>query len=214
MRDDLTVVYITSNREDERFENRIIESLKEAIGGLPVVSVSQKPMDFGENICIGDIGAKPENVLRQLIIGAKAAKTRFVTVGESDFLYPKEFFEFVPPRDDTFYYPDEVYLLWAHRTRFFRKNIREILSVTNREHFISVLERVQSSKFLNITHKISKYTKQDTFKTDIPLVTFKTRKGMHWRSPYSSHGHKTELPFWGKASDVIRKYCGENEVQD
>ena len=60
MRDDLTLVYITSNRENEYFESKIIETMKESINGLPVVSVSQKPIDFGENICLGDIGAKEE----------------------------------------------------------------------------------------------------------------------------------------------------------
>jgi len=206
MRDDLTVVYITSNREDESFERKIIESMKEAIGGLPVISVSQKPLDFGENICIGDVGAKPENVLRQLILGAKAAKTKFVAVGESDFLYPKEFFEFVPPRDDTFYYPDNVYIWWTHHSRFYRKNLREMLSVTNREHFINVLEKVLDGLDGHIASRVGKFTSKGAFWTDIPLVTFKTRNGMHWRSPYKKDGWKRELPQWGTADNLREKY--------
>lgn len=203
---DLTVVYVTSNREDWRFESKIIDALKESAGSLSVVSVSQKPIDFGENICVGDIGAKPENVLKQLIIGAKAAKTRFIAVGESDFLYPKAFFEFVPPRDDTFYYPDNVYIFWINHSRFYRKTIREMLSVTNREHFINVLEKIADGLNDHIVNRVRKFTKQDKFWTDIPLVTFKTRNGMHWRSPFKANNSRRELPQWGTADDLRKKF--------
>ena len=208
---DLTVVYITSNRENEYFESKIIETMKESINGLPVVSVSQKPINFGKNICLGDIGAKEENILKQLIIGAREADTKFVTIGESDFLYPKEFFEFVPPRNDTFYYPDHVYIMWMHHSRFFRKRIREMLSVTNRKYFIETLETILDGfDGGHISKKIKDIVKQDTFWTDIPLVTFKTRAGLHWKSPFSRHNSKKELPYWGTADQLRERYCEKN----
>ena len=211
MKNDLTIIYITSNRENEYFESKIIETLKESINGLPVVSVSQKPMNFGKNICVGDIGAKEENILKQLIIGAKEADTKFVTIGESDFLYPKEFFEFVPPRDDTFYYPDHVYIFWVHHSRFFRKKLREMLSVTNRKYFIETLETILDGyDGGHISKKIRDIVKQDTFWTDIPLVTFKTRAGLHWKSPFSRHNSKKELPHWGTADQLRERYCEKN----
>ena len=211
MRDDLTLVYITSNRENEYFESKIIETMKESINGLPVVSVSQKPIDFGENICLGDIGAKEENILKQLIIGAKAADTKFITIGQSDFLYPKEFFEFVPPRDDTFYYPEHAYIFWVHHSTFYRKNLREILSVTNREYFIEALETVFAGyEGGHIDQEIKDIVKQDTFWTDVPLVTFKTRQGLHFKSPYKRNGSKRELPQWGTADQLREKYCEQN----
>jgi len=209
----LTVIYITSNRENEYFESKIIETLKESINGLPVVSVSQKPIDFGNNICVGEIGAKPENVLKQLVIGAKAAGTRFVTVGQSDFLYPKEFFEFVPPRDDTFYYPDHAYIFWVRRSRFFRKNLREILSVTNRKYFIETLETILDGfNDEHISNKIKDIANQDTFWTDVPLLTFKTEDGMHRASPFIRDSSKRELPQWGTADELRRKYFEKDKV--
>lgn len=208
MRDDLTVVYVTSNREDPAFECRIQKTLLEATDGIQLISVSQKPIDLGKNICIGDVGAKPENVLKQMIIGAKEAATKFIAIAEADFLYPKEFFEFVPPTDDTFYYPDNVYILWINHNRFFPKKIREMLSVTNREHFVKILETVASRPFEHIVTSVKGLTKQDTFHTEIPLVTFKTREGMHWRSPFSRDGSKKVLPQWGSAQGTIRRYVG------
>ena len=207
---DTTVIYITSNQERVEFENKIIESLVASANGLPIISVSQKPINLGQNICVGNIGAKPENVLRQLIIGAQAAKTRFIAVGESDFLYPKEFFQFIPPTDDTFYYPDNVYIFWCHHNRFYRKQLREMLSVTNREHFANILERVLNSSFEHIVNSVKQITKQDTFHTDIPVITFKTRQGMHWKSPFQKHNWEKILPYWGTPDDLRKKYlCQE-----
>jgi len=203
---DTTIIYITSNREDELFESKIKASLLEAKGDLPIISVSQKPIDFGTNICLGDIGARPENVLLQLIIGARNAATKFIAVGESDFLYPNEFFKFIPPRDDTFYYPGNAYIIWKGKPKFYRKQFREMLSVTNREHFIKTLETVLNSKFDHITNSVKTLTLQDSFYTDIPLITFKTKNGLHWKSPYSRSGSRDELPYWGTAKDVLRKY--------
>ena len=203
---DTTAIYVTSNREKPEFENKIKAALLESARGLPIISVSQKPIDLGQNICIGDVGASPQNVLKQMILGAKAATTRYVAIAQADFLYPKEFFEFVPPTDDTFYYPDHVYILWTNHSRFFRKKLREMLSVTNREHFVKILEIVASQPFDHIVKKVSQLTKQDVFWTDIPLVTFKTKEGMHWRSPFQPKSSKKVLPLWGSANGVLRRF--------
>lgn len=205
---DTTIIYVTSNREKLEFEEKIQKALLQSAEGLPIISVSQKPIKFGQNICVGNIGAKPENVLKQLIVGATAAETKFVAVGESDFLYPREFFRFVPPSDDTFYYPDNVYIIWTHHNRFFKKNLREMLSVTNCDHFVCVLEKVLSGLGDDhIVSRVKQFTKQDWFHTDIPLVTFKTRDGMHWRSPFNKNGSKKSLPQWGSAKELIKRFC-------
>ena len=93
---DLTVIYYTSNKEKELFESRIRESILDMIGDIPLISVSQKPIDFGKNICVGDVGVCGHNLFRQFQIGAKAAKTKYVCNVEADALYPKEYFEFTP----------------------------------------------------------------------------------------------------------------------
>lgn len=50
-----TVVYYTSNKEHEYFENKVKKRLLKTIGDIPLISVSQKPMKgFGKNICVGE----------------------------------------------------------------------------------------------------------------------------------------------------------------
>ena len=75
---DLTVIYYTANYLNNRFADRVREQLIRAIGQTPLISVSHKPMDFGENICVGDIGRSVYNIYKQVLIGARAAKTKYV----------------------------------------------------------------------------------------------------------------------------------------
>ena len=60
-----TIIYYTANREKESFENKVRENILKVKGDLPVISVSQKPIDFGKNICVGDIGQNYLNAFRQ-----------------------------------------------------------------------------------------------------------------------------------------------------
>lgn len=203
---DLTVIYFTSNKEHPEFERKIQETLIKSIAGLPLISISQKPMSFGKNICVGDIGASPENILLQIKTGAVEAKTRFIALAESDFLYPPSYFEFRPHDDETFYYPDDVYLIWYNHAMFWKKHLRELMSITNRQHLIKIVTKLIEDMPGHIANRVKRITKQAWFKTDIPVVTFKTRNGLHWRSPHSKKNCKRELPYWGTGAELWGKY--------
>ena len=97
----ITVVYYTPNYKDETFAERIRQRLVETIGDIPLVSVSQKPLDFGKNICVGDIGRSYRNVYKQMLIGAREAKTDYIACAEDDTMYPPNHFDerFFPPLD-------------------------------------------------------------------------------------------------------------------
>ena len=91
---DLTAVFYTSNFMTGHFIEKVKEHTLKVIGDCPLISVSQKPMDFGENICIGDVGRSHLNIYRQILIGAKAAKTKYIALVEDDILYhPSHFTE-------------------------------------------------------------------------------------------------------------------------
>jgi hypothetical protein len=71
---------------------------------IPIISVSQKPVSLGTNICVGEIGRSITSIFMQVLAGALAAETKYVAIAEQDNLYPKGCFSYRPPRDDTFYY--------------------------------------------------------------------------------------------------------------
>jgi len=104
-RGDLTVLYYTANLLKPKFDEAIRKQLRLAAEDFPIVCVSQKPMDFGDvNICVGDIGQTHLNIYRQMLIGAKEVKTKYIAIAEDDTLYSAGHFTEYRPADDTFGY--------------------------------------------------------------------------------------------------------------
>ena len=78
---------------------------------LPIISVSLAPIDFGRNIVFE--GRKScSTMFKQILIGLKASKADFIFMCEHDDLYHPSHFDFIPPRDDIYYYNNNV---WKYR---------------------------------------------------------------------------------------------------
>lgn len=99
-----SILYYTGHCKDPIFEERIRQTMMDNNPGLPIVSVTQKPIDCGKNICVGNVGASYVNVFRQILIGAQAVETEWIVLTEDDYLYPPEFFQFDPPVGEWQYY--------------------------------------------------------------------------------------------------------------
>lgn len=215
MRDDLTVVYYTCNREEPQFEARIRRSLLHASRGLPIISVSHKPIDLGTNICVGDVGISGLNAWRQFQIGVKAAKTKYVCPAEADMLYPKEFFRFVPPRDDIFYLAP-LYVCFSQRgygKYFAEKNRRsESAMIVNRDFVLARLDEMYKDLPMwgpDFDHiwLLGKQPKE-FFELPVPVVTFKTDRNMHRKTPHKVEDKIRELPGHGNVRELIGRYFG------
>ena len=71
--------------------------------GLPIVSCTLEPLDFGQNIIIeGERGYL--TMFRQILAALEASTAEIIFFCEHDVLYPKDHFDFTPSRKDTFYY--------------------------------------------------------------------------------------------------------------
>jgi len=108
---DLTIIYYTNNLLDEPLFSNCQEHLKGVAGDIPIISVSQKPIDLCYNICIGDIGSSWLSLYKQLLVGCEKATTKYIATAEHDCLYTKDHFAWRPPREDTFYYNENVYFV-------------------------------------------------------------------------------------------------------
>ncbi len=216
LKDLLTVLYYTSNRENEVFEEKIRQKLLEAMGDLPLISISQKPIDFGKNICVGDVGTSGFNMFRQVLIGCKAAITPFVISAESDCLYPPDYFTFVPPRDNVPYRNSNLYVMPDRRPFFFHKEEGATHSqVVGREFYIERLETLfKDAPEWNVAeknfpkerhHRSDVFNEIEHFKTENPVFQIKTHKGMR----YYTRSERTpihELPYWGRGIDIYNYY--------
>ena len=208
-----TIVYYTSNQEEKSFEDKIVKKLLEVSGNLPIISVSHKPMDLGTNICIGI--HKPTNVLlyHQILIGAKLAKTPFVISAESDFLYPPDYFKFIPPKLDQIYRYNHIRLMYKYHWGFFRKRYSEGAQIVGREFFISFLEKKlrkipmnnqdSANRQFNVYADLS--VPFEMFGSEIACVTFKTGNSLHKFTRVEREHSLPELPYWGKVVDMRKK---------
>lgn len=214
---DITIVYYTNNRERPSFEKRIQETIIACKGDLPVVSVSQKPIDFGHNVCVGDIGASAHNAWRQLQTGAKAAKTKFVCTAEADSLHPPEYFQFEPGKDDIFYVAGPLCVVFTQRGKnhsYYSKAPQESSIFIGREYLIWRIEEMLSGMpewktaddgTLNGSILAPKGHRID-FTMSIPVITFKTENNMHRKTPFSRSSGTRTLPYWGDSIELLRKY--------
>jgi len=96
--EDLSIVYYTCNYLDDKnpaFLAHTRRYLEKAIGKAPLIVVSHKPVQWPrmtENIVLGDIGRSHFNIYKQIMIGSKAARTKWVAMAEDDILYSESHF--------------------------------------------------------------------------------------------------------------------------
>lgn len=199
-----TILYYTGSREDPQFEAKIINNLKTQAGEIPIVSVSQKPLDLGKNICVGDIGHSYLNMHKQIYAGLKHIKTDYVAMAESDFLYPPGYFSFQPKDKDMYRY-DNVWIVFKNGPYSFRrKRNSEGASYIKREFLMTQVKKrldgILKSDILAVPF--------ESFGGKYACVSFKTGSGvrsqtniLHGRSNIS-----TKLPYWGYIGKFREEY--------
>jgi len=207
-----SIIYYTSNREAPEFEKKIQDDLLSKSGILPIISVSQKPMDFGENICVGNVGASGFNMCRQVQIACERATTDFVISAEADCLYSPDYFYFTPP-SNACYRNTNIYILKYKRDFFNKKTMSTFSQVINREYYLKRLNELfegapqWSKEEKNFPKERGKklFNSYETFETEFPCVSFKTGKGMRQHTNTFEEEFK-ELPYWGTAEDFKENY--------
>ena len=108
---DTTIVYLTNNILDPKIDALCRKNILDSIGDLRLVSVSQKPIDFGENIVVGKLPYSSLSICLQAREALKVIDTPYVAMAEHDCLYTNEHFAFTPPDIDTYWYNTNVWFL-------------------------------------------------------------------------------------------------------
>lgn len=100
------IIYYTDNRLGEPIFSLVQKQILNS--GLPIVSVSLKPIDFGKNIVL-NLPPGFLTMIKQIVTALEASNSRYVFFCEHDCLYPTSHFDFTPKRDDIFYYNANVW---------------------------------------------------------------------------------------------------------
>ena len=195
----LSIIYYTASRE--KCESKVIEQILKVKGDIPVISISQKPLDFGTNICVGEMKHCYESAFKQALIGCKEAKTDYVAMCESDCLYPPKYFDFEPIDLNTIYTYDNVWLMWdrENRTRFYKHGTTCGSIILGRKFYIKLMENGMPD-FFNPNLKWETFTGQ-------PLINIKTRNGVSFGTTLTKGVRpKERFEEWGTPADIIKNY--------
>jgi len=229
---DLTIIYYTANKIADGFGEKVRKQIQVAAEGLPIISVSMVPMDFGQNICIGEKKRSIMTIYEQILLGAKVAKTKYVALAEDDTLYPPEHFKVFRPPEDTFAYDMTRWniLPWKKPPFFsitFRKILamllcsRELLTDTIEERFAkypdpsTIPERWMGEPGRNDYEGKLGVTprKSMEFYPYIPTVVFSHPESLGYLTTGTrkrSHPIRAfEIPYWGTAQRVMDDYYND-----
>jgi len=97
-----SIIFYTDNQLNLKIAHAVQKQLKSV--GLPIVSTSLKPMSFGTNICLAPLKRGYMTMFKQILMALEKAQSKYVFFCEHDVLYHESHFDFVPPKDDVWYY--------------------------------------------------------------------------------------------------------------
>jgi len=209
-----TILYYSANAEDEVFTENIRKNILKHSNDLPIVSVTQKPIDFGKNICVGEHDNCYHNGARQVQIGLLEIDTPYVIVTNADTLYPPEYFQFQTTERGHVYRYNNVwvhYMQFNGKPKFWFKGISHCAQMLDREAWfrriyksIGKLPRWRIDKTATIPSIHFRGYKHMTIGN--PVITFKTGHGVKGNTA-TKRGHlpKYSLPYWGEANELREK---------
>lgn len=225
---DLTAVYITANAVHDDFATATKGYLLEALGDLPLISVSKKPIDFGQNICVGETPRNQANIYHQALVGVKAATTPYIAICEDDVLYSPEHFKYRPSGKMWAYNMNTWSIftwgepVFTYKAPGGRRNLNGL--ICERELFIEHLEErfrlwPDDNKIdINIFGEPGKYDNQlgttpypsEDFYTNPPNIVFSHQENLQFKGLGTRKAlgqiRATSIPYWGTAQSIKELY--------
>lgn len=149
---DKGILYYTHNICDEKIFSAVQKTILKS--GLPIVSCSLKPINFGKNIVL-DLEPGIVTLTKQIITALETSEKKYVFFCEHDVLYHESHFDFTPTTDDTYYYNTNVWRWDFPKDRLIRYDGLKSLSgmCCNRElalnHYRKKLELIEKNGWDN-----------------------------------------------------------------
>lgn len=217
---DLTLLYYTCNVIEEPFGENVRKHLLSITKDMPLISISHKPLSFGENIVVEGFEVLAYNIYRQILIGAKAAKTKYLACCEDDCLYHLDHFK-LRPIENAFLYNSNRWHV-NRNTYFHRNRIGMFTCIAPRQLVIDTLE----TRFAKYKEPIvmrhfgepGRYepiiglpaVKMEIISSELPILTFNHRTSIGGKRKFLPNDtFKEELPLWGKSEILWDKFYNE-----
>lgn len=221
---DITAIFLTLGRMPAGWVAFHMRHLVAALDGIPVISISRTPMDFGFNL-VDDGVPCYSNYYRQILRGSEMVKTKYVAIVEDDVLYHENHFHRFRPQDDEFAYNRCRWSLftWGEPQYSLRNRISNCSCIAPRDLLVEALTerfekpgkvheglmaecgRADVEAKLGITQR-----KKVEFFSRISIVQLSHPQGTEKRQQEKRKSHAEvrafDIPYWGRAEDLLRNY--------
>lgn len=224
---------------DCRGDAGILEAVREQIRDCQrtrhleqIVSVTLKPVDlFFDNIVL-PLERGYLTMFKQILVGLEAIQADYVFFCEHDVLYHKSHFDFVPPRDDVYYYNEHTYKVDAATGRavFYHTKQTSGLCASRAlllQHYRERVRRVEAEGFSRRmgfepgTHNRAERVddvKAEAWMSAFPNIDIRHGHNLtqsRW-SPEQFRDQRhctgwnevTDIPGWGDAKTLMDRVCG------
>lgn len=218
--DDLTLIYVTASEIPKRWVEYQVKCLLAASGNTPIISMSRKPMNLGDNYI--DTDKKSYwNIYAQLLRGAIKAKTPYVAMIEDDTLYSKEHFTEFRPKSDEVSYNRSRWSLFSWDTIYcLRQRISNCSLIASREYLIDALQERQDKWPDGLPNKLTgevgrrlveknmqvSYRKKVEWYSTTPIIQLNHDSGSDdfAKRHHKKHGQikAHDIPFWGRSNII------------
>lgn len=218
------IVYYTDNRLDNTpIGDRVRQSLLDT--GLPITSVSLKPIPFGNNIVVdGERGYL--TMFKQILMGLEAANEDVIFLCEHDVLYHNSHFAFVPD-DQKVFYNQNTWMLRANDGFSVYYDCKRVSGIcADRklliQHYRERVRRVEAEGFTRRmgfepgTHNRAERVddlKSEVYRSEVPIIDIRhdrnltdsrwspeqfrdKRNCQNWKEGY-------EIPGWGDSRNIL-----------
>lgn len=214
---DLTIIFLTVNKVPKQWAEFQKKTLLEAIGDSSIITISREPLNWGDNL-IQTEEPSVNNIYRQVLRGAKKAKTEYIAIAEDDTLYHKSHFEY-RPANDTFGYDGHRWgmLTWEEPFYYYKDRISNAAMIASRKLVIKSLEdRFEKYPDTNVGElgkekgmDLNRY-KSEIFWPEIGMVFFSHIDGLDGTEQRQTKKpgvvQAYDIPFWGKAEELRKEW--------
>jgi len=134
------IIYYTDNELDEEINTKVKKQLKKISEDkkIPIVSSSLQPINFGDkNISHPHLKRSRLTLFKQILAALEASTAETVFFCEHDVLYHPSHFDFVPPRQDVYYYNTNVWKVrWSDHHALWVDDCKQLSGLCGNREFL------------------------------------------------------------------------------
>lgn len=222
------IIYYTDNQLKIKIAARVQRQL--AKNGLPIVSASLKPMDFGTNVYL-PLEKGHLTMFKQILAALEASSAEIIFFCEHDVFYHPSHFEFTPPKKKVWYYNENVWKLDAKSGHALHYDCRQVSGIavyrkTALKHYRKRVAMVEKNGFsmkmgfepgTHRRHERVDDSISEGWKSEFPNIDIRHGNNLsptRWKKEEFKNQKYTkgwvesddEIPGWGKTKDLKDKF--------